>query len=74
MLYFFFCLTDVAGITDVKIEASETDSESAGLALTDDIIFQIYPFSAAVPAVLEARNKEQAAFIPQKSNLKKFRI
>ncbi|KAM9439632.1 nucleolar pre-ribosomal-associated protein 1 [Clarias gariepinus] len=60
---------DVAGITDVKIEASETDSESAGLALTDDIIFQIYPFSAAVPAVLEARNKEQAAFIPQKSVL-----
>lgn len=54
------------------IEASEKDADNLGLSLTDDIILQIFPFSAAVPAVLEARNKQQAAFIDQKSNLENF--
>ncbi|XP_060761898.1 nucleolar pre-ribosomal-associated protein 1 isoform X2 [Neoarius graeffei] len=59
----------VPGVTDVIIEASEKDADNLGLALTDGSIFQIFPFSAAVPAVLEARNKQQAAFIDDKSVL-----
>lgn len=57
---------------DVVIEASDTDADNMGLSLTDDVILQIFPFSAAVPASLEARNKHQAAFIKEKSNLENF--
>ncbi|KAK3513781.1 hypothetical protein QTP70_028898 [Hemibagrus guttatus] len=57
---------DVPCVMDVIIETSEKDADNTGLSLTDDIILQIFPFSAAVPAVLEARNKQQAAFIDQK--------
>ncbi|XP_058274902.1 nucleolar pre-ribosomal-associated protein 1 isoform X1 [Hemibagrus wyckioides] len=57
---------DVPCVMDVIIETSEKDADNIGLSLTDDIILQIFPFSAAVPAVLEARNKQQAAFIDQK--------
>ncbi|XP_047662255.1 nucleolar pre-ribosomal-associated protein 1 [Tachysurus fulvidraco] len=62
-------INDVPCVMDVMIEASEKDADNIGLSLTDDIILQIFPFSAAVPAVLEARNKQQAAFIDQKSVL-----
>lgn len=71
MLY-FYCLTDVPGVIDVVIEASEKDADSVGLSLTDDNILQIFPFSAVVPAVLEDRNKQKAAFIEEKSNLEFF--
>ncbi|KAB5535628.1 hypothetical protein PHYPO_G00120070 [Pangasianodon hypophthalmus] len=59
-------IDDVPGVIDVVIEASEKDADNIGLSLTDDIILQIFPFSAAVPAVLEARNKQRAAFIDEK--------
>lgn len=69
MLY-VYCLTDVPAVIDVIIEASEKDADNIGLSVTDDNFLQIFPFSAAVPAVLEARNKQQAAFIDDKSNYK----
>lgn len=65
----FYFIADVPCVMDVIIETSEKDADNFGLSLTDDIILQIFPFSAAVPAVLEARNKQQAAFIDQKRNL-----
>lgn len=61
--------TDVPGVMDVIIEASEKDSCSMGLSLTDDLILQIFPFSAAVPAALQARNKQQVAFMDEKGHL-----
>lgn len=57
-------------VMDVIIEESDMDAENIGI--TDDFIQQKFPFSAAVPAVLEARNKQQAAFIDQKGNLENF--
>ncbi|XP_046732396.1 LOW QUALITY PROTEIN: nucleolar pre-ribosomal-associated protein 1 [Silurus meridionalis] len=63
------CIDDVPGVDDVIIEASGKDPDNTGLSLTDDIILQTFPFSAAVPAVLEARNKQHAAFIDGKSVL-----
>ncbi|KAI5624249.1 nucleolar pre-ribosomal-associated protein 1 [Silurus asotus] len=63
------CIDDVPGVDDVIIEANGKDPDNIGLSLTDDIILQTFPFSAAVPAVLEARNKQQAAFIDGKSVL-----
>ncbi|XP_047018439.2 nucleolar pre-ribosomal-associated protein 1 isoform X7 [Ictalurus punctatus] len=62
-------IDDVPGVIDVVIEASEKDADSVGLSLTDDNILQIFPFSAVVPAVLEDRNKQKAAFIEEKSVL-----
>ncbi|TTH23517.1 Nucleolar pre-ribosomal-associated protein 1 [Bagarius yarrelli] len=62
-------IDDVSDVTEVINEASEKDADNIGCSLTDDIILQMFPFSAAVPAVLEARNKQQAALIDQKSVL-----
>lgn len=70
MLY-IYCLTDAPGVIDVIIEASEKDADNMELSPTD-IIHQIFPFSAAVPASLEARNKYQTAFIEEKGNLDIF--
>lgn len=70
--YTFYWLTDVPGVNDVIIEASEKDADNMELSLTDDIILQMFPYSAAVPAALETRNKQRAAFMEEKSNLKNF--
>ncbi|XP_073718907.1 nucleolar pre-ribosomal-associated protein 1 isoform X1 [Misgurnus anguillicaudatus] len=49
-------IDDVLDMVDVILEGSEGDVDEIGPSLTDDIILQTFPFSAIVPAVLEARN------------------
>lgn len=39
------------------MEGSDGDMEEFGPSLSEDLIIQTFPFSAMVPAALEARNK-----------------
>ena len=39
------------------MESSEDEIEAFGPSLSEDLILLTFPFSALVPAVLEARNK-----------------
>lgn len=39
------------------MEGSEGEMEEFGPSLSEDLIIQTFPFSVAVPAALEARNK-----------------
>ncbi|XP_048016358.1 LOW QUALITY PROTEIN: nucleolar pre-ribosomal-associated protein 1 [Megalobrama amblycephala] len=55
-------IDDVLDMVDVIVEGSEGDVEEIGPSLTQDIILQTFPFSAIVPAVLEARNKLPESF------------
>lgn len=41
---------------DVLIEGSDGLDEEIGFSLNEDMIIQTFPFSAVVPAALEARN------------------
>uniref|UniRef100_A0A667XRF8 URB1 ribosome biogenesis homolog n=1 Tax=Myripristis murdjan TaxID=586833 RepID=A0A667XRF8_9TELE len=50
-------IDDVLDMLDVIMEGNEGEMEDFGPALTDDLIIQTFPFSAVVPAALEARNK-----------------
>lgn len=43
-------------MVDVLIEGSDGLDEEIGFSLNEDMIIQTFPFSAAVPAALEARN------------------
>ncbi|XP_072785597.1 nucleolar pre-ribosomal-associated protein 1-like isoform X2 [Taeniopygia guttata] len=47
---------DVLGMVDVLIEGSDGLDEEIGFSLNEDMIIQTFPFSAVVPAALEARN------------------
>lgn len=42
---------------DVLMEGNEGLDEEIGSALNEDMIVSTFPFSAIVPAALEARNK-----------------
>lgn len=42
---------------DILMEGSEGLDEEIGSALNEDMIVSTFPFSAVVPAALEARNK-----------------
>ncbi|ROL44240.1 Nucleolar pre-ribosomal-associated protein 1 [Anabarilius grahami] len=55
-------IDDVLDMVDVIVEGSEGDVEEIGPSLTEDIILQTFPFSAIVPALLEARNKLPESF------------
>ncbi|XP_077063759.1 nucleolar pre-ribosomal-associated protein 1 [Siphateles boraxobius] len=55
-------IDDVLDMVDVIVEGSEGDVEEIGPSFTEDIILQTFPFSAIVPAVLEARNKLPESF------------
>lgn len=57
---------DVLDMVDVIMEGSEGEIEQLGPTLTDDLIMQSFPFSAVVPAVLEARNGLPAAYKKEK--------
>lgn len=48
---------DVLDMVDVLVEGSEGLDEEIGFSLTEDMVQQTFPFSAMVPAALEARNK-----------------
>ncbi|CAL8363906.1 unnamed protein product [Merluccius merluccius] len=50
-------IDDVLDMVDVIMEGSEGELEEYGPALSDDLITQTFPFSALVPAALDARNK-----------------
>ncbi|PWA28006.1 hypothetical protein CCH79_00012128, partial [Gambusia affinis] len=50
-------IDDVLDMLDVIMEGSEGEMEEFGPSLSEDLIIQTFPFSAAVPAALEARNK-----------------
>ncbi|KAM4627721.1 nucleolar pre-ribosomal-associated protein 1 [Polymixia lowei] len=50
-------IDDVLDMVDVIMEVSEGEMEEFGPSLSDDLIVQTFPFSAVVPAALEARNK-----------------
>ncbi|KAJ8256698.1 hypothetical protein COCON_G00188500 [Conger conger] len=54
-------IDDVLDMVDVIMEGGEEGVEQLGPSLSDDIITQTFPFSAVVPAVLEARNSLPAA-------------
>ncbi|XP_032917853.1 uncharacterized protein LOC116997366 isoform X2 [Catharus ustulatus] len=47
---------DVLDMVDVLIESSDGFDEAIGFSLSEDMIIQTFPFSAVVPAALEARN------------------
>lgn len=56
LLRFFLHLLDVLDMVDVLIEGSDDLDEEIGFSLNEDMITQTFPFSAVVPAALEARN------------------
>uniref|UniRef100_A0A8C8C729 URB1 ribosome biogenesis homolog n=1 Tax=Oncorhynchus tshawytscha TaxID=74940 RepID=A0A8C8C729_ONCTS len=64
-------IDDVLDMVDVIMEGSEGETEELGPALSDDLILQTFPFSAVVPAVLEARNKLPATYRTEKGKLLK---
>ncbi|XP_009870096.1 PREDICTED: nucleolar pre-ribosomal-associated protein 1 [Apaloderma vittatum] len=49
-------IDDVLDMVDVLIEGSDGLDEEIGFTLNEDMIIQAFPFSAVVPAALEARN------------------
>uniref|UniRef100_A0A803V723 URB1 ribosome biosis homolog n=1 Tax=Ficedula albicollis TaxID=59894 RepID=A0A803V723_FICAL len=49
-------IDDVLDMVDVLIEGSDGFDEEIGFSLNEDMIIQTFPFSAVVPAALEARN------------------
>ncbi|XP_028275754.1 nucleolar pre-ribosomal-associated protein 1 isoform X2 [Parambassis ranga] len=50
-------IDDVLDMLDVIMEGSDGEMEEFGPSLSEDLIIQTFPFSAVVPAALEARNK-----------------
>ncbi|XP_027271372.1 nucleolar pre-ribosomal-associated protein 1 isoform X3 [Cricetulus griseus] len=50
-------IDDVLDMVDVLVEGSEGLDEDIGFLLNEDMILLTFPFSALVPAALEARNK-----------------
>lgn len=50
-------IDDVLDMVDVLVEGSEGLDEEVGFVLNEDTILLTFPFSALVPAALEARNK-----------------
>ncbi|XP_055965198.1 nucleolar pre-ribosomal-associated protein 1 [Sorex fumeus] len=50
-------IDDVLDMVDVLVEGSEGLDEEIGFALTEDMAQVTFPFSAVVPAALQARNK-----------------
>ncbi|KAG7471205.1 hypothetical protein MATL_G00121940 [Megalops atlanticus] len=65
-------IDDVLDMVDVIMEGSEGESEELGPSLSDDLIIQTFPFSAVVPAVLEARNKLPATVKEEKGVLYEY--
>ncbi|KAK2490694.1 hypothetical protein MC885_003320 [Smutsia gigantea] len=49
-------IDDVLDVMDVLVEGSEGLDEETGFLLNEDMILLTFPFSAVVPAALEARN------------------
>ncbi|NXY42295.1 NPA1P protein, partial [Ceuthmochares aereus] len=49
-------IDDVLDMVDVLMEGSDGLDEETGFTLNEDMIIQTFPFSAVVPAALEARN------------------
>ncbi|KAL6089113.1 hypothetical protein STEG23_008301 [Scotinomys teguina] len=50
-------IDDVLDMVDVLVEGSEGLDKEIGFLLSEDMILLTFPFSALVPAALEARNK-----------------
>ncbi|CAN9511010.1 unnamed protein product [Ophioblennius macclurei] len=50
-------IDDVLDMLDVIMEGNDGEMEDFGPSLSEDLIIQTFPFSAVVPAALEARNK-----------------
>ncbi|KAM4888753.1 nucleolar pre-ribosomal-associated protein 1 [Thomomys bottae] len=50
-------IDDVLDMVDVLVEGSEGLDEEIGFLLNEDMVLLTFPFSAVVPAALEARNK-----------------
>ncbi|XP_029140605.1 nucleolar pre-ribosomal-associated protein 1 [Protobothrops mucrosquamatus] len=50
-------IDDVLDMIDVLVEDSESLNEEIGCTLSEDMVVNTFPFSAIVPASLEARNK-----------------
>ncbi|XP_047450940.1 nucleolar pre-ribosomal-associated protein 1 isoform X2 [Mugil cephalus] len=50
-------IDDVLDMLDVIMEGNDGEMEEFGPSLSEDLIIQTFPFSAVVPAALEARNK-----------------
>ncbi|XP_041850678.1 nucleolar pre-ribosomal-associated protein 1 [Melanotaenia boesemani] len=53
-------IDDVLDMLDVIMEGNDGEMEEFGPSLSEDLITQTFPFSALVPAALEARNKLSA--------------
>ncbi|XP_051464954.1 nucleolar pre-ribosomal-associated protein 1 isoform X2 [Apus apus] len=49
-------IDDVLDMVDVLVEGSDGLDEEIGFTLNEDMVIQTFPFSAIVPAALEARN------------------
>ncbi|KPP69918.1 nucleolar pre-ribosomal-associated protein 1-like [Scleropages formosus] len=52
-------IDDVLDMVDVILDSSEGDMDQLAPSVSDDLILQTFPFSALVPAALEARNSLQ---------------
>lgn len=50
-------VSDVLDMVDVLVDGSEGLDEEIGFLLNEDMVLLTFPFSAVVPAALEARNK-----------------
>ncbi|XP_069563498.1 nucleolar pre-ribosomal-associated protein 1 [Brachyistius frenatus] len=50
-------IDDVLDMLDVIMEGNDGEMEEFGPSLSEDLIIQTFPFSAVVPAALEARKK-----------------
>ncbi|XP_023375485.1 nucleolar pre-ribosomal-associated protein 1 [Pteropus vampyrus] len=50
-------IDDVLDMVDVLVDGSEGLGEEIGFLLNEDMVLLTFPFSAVVPAALEARNK-----------------
>nr|XP_058921641.1 nucleolar pre-ribosomal-associated protein 1 isoform X2 [Kogia breviceps] len=50
-------IDDVLDVVGVLVEGSEGLDEEVGFVLSEDMMLPTFPFSAVVPAALEARNK-----------------
>nr|XP_014342489.1 PREDICTED: nucleolar pre-ribosomal-associated protein 1 [Latimeria chalumnae] len=65
---------DVLDMMDVIVENSEGLDEEIGFALNEELIQQTFPFSAVIPAALEARNKMMAQMNSETASVEEYLV
>ncbi|XP_064412934.1 nucleolar pre-ribosomal-associated protein 1 [Latimeria chalumnae] len=67
-------IDDVLDMMDVIVENSEGLDEEIGFALNEELIQQTFPFSAVIPAALEARNKMMAQMNSETASVEEYLV